>query len=49
LLVSPQQANAEAAHQRRMKALIEGGYKPSNDETTVVSDVELDDADSDFQ
>ena len=28
-----------------MKALVASGYKPDDSETTVVSDVELDDAD----
>ena len=45
LIVSSQQTNAPAAHQQRMKALIASGYKPADTETTVVSDVELDDAD----
>ena len=43
--VSSQQNNATAAHQQRMKALVASGYKPEDSETTVVSDVELDDAD----
>ena len=42
---SSQKTNAHAAHQQRMKALVASGYKPDDSETTVVSDVELDDAD----
>ena len=45
LIVSSLQNNAPAAHQQRMKALVASGYKPDDSETTVVSDVELDDAD----
>jgi hypothetical protein len=45
LIVSSLQTNAHAAHQQRMKALVASGYKPDDSETTVVSDVELDDAD----
>ena len=43
--VSSQQNNATAAHQQRMTALVASGYTPADNETTVVSDVELDDAD----